>query len=341
MADEREFDEDGFPILRFTEEEMAKTRERMNTLVDCKALAREIMQQRPAPDPQLLASLAEEDGIDGTKTLTELEGNDMGDTHDVADEPLVHALRYVPLAQWSARDVALMLVYHHGVPQAAALAERLLRQDPMMEAEHYAGDLLTQFCATLSETGRTRAAEELVALFEERLWENFESVAAKAPISDDVRERERERLLHGRRADPGKDYFLRTRRYLKQLATVQECLSPREVLAIAEAKQLFARYRQRKSVELVPLPDLDDPTYRAKIDDADTFKFRRDTTFTIVSDRLTDGVRLVIHSASAIDHRLGVWCDSINAAKALALRDYGVTEEDWRHGPPSPPAVHR
>ena len=332
MPDEPDLDEDGFPIYRPSPEEIAATKARMNTLVDCRKLASEMISRLPDPDPALLEELARDFGLDGTKTLTEIEGEDLGDVCDVADEAIVHALRYVPVARWSVADIRLMLAYGHGIDVGLALAELALRSDPMVEAEHFPGDLLRSFSALAISRGKDDLVRELVARMEARIWADFDRYATEAKLGDEETRSARLRLQNGHRSPPGRNPFLDTEHDLETLAEVLDDILPPEHLCQAQAKQLFARYRPRKSVELVPLPDLEHPDYRAKIDHPDTFKFRRDTTFRIAKDQSGIGVRLRITSPSAINHVQGIWYDDLDAAKTAAMRDYSVPKDGWADG---------
>ncbi|MEM7301697.1 MAG: hypothetical protein AAF468_11495 [Pseudomonadota bacterium] len=329
MSDQPEFDEDGFPIYRPSEEELARTREQMNRLVDCRKLANEMMTSLPEADAELLAQLKSGHGIDGMMSLTEIEGEDLGDTYDEADEPIVHALRYVPVARWLPSDVRLMLAYGHGIDIGLLLAEWLLRDDVMLEAEYHSGDLLELFCGLAIGRGRRDRVEKLTARFENSIWDKFQHIAKESDMDTATVEKQRVRLLNGVRSEPGQNPFLKIERDLKTLANLKNDLWPPRVIAKARTKQLFARYRPRKSVELVLLPDLDVAEYRATINDPDTFKFRRDTDFNIVQEQNEVGVRLRIFSASAMDHKQGIWFEDVAAAKAAALEDYGIGALNW------------
>lgn len=329
MTKDREFDEDGFPILRFTPEEMAATRARMAEVVDCRALAETLLADRPTPSRDRLLELADAWGIDGTKTLTEIDGEDLGDANDVADEPEVHALRYVPVGRWLPGDIGLMLNYGHGVTIAAALAERLLRDDPLVEAQHYPGDLLQSFARMAEETRQMDALGDLIAAAKRQTWDLFETACNAAHLDDHARRESRNRLECGERSPPGQNPFLEVEGLLDIIAGVSDLVCPPTLLWLAQAKQLFAHYRPRKSIELVPLPDLDNADYRRTIADPETFKFRRDTRFAILHET-SGGIRLRIFAESAVDHRHGIAFGTVEAAKAKALRDYGIAEEDWR-----------
>lgn len=329
MVEDRELDEDGFPIYRPDPDELAKTQAQMNTLVDCRELANGMMASRSAPDPALLDELSRDHGLDGTKTLTEIENQDLGDAYDVADEPIVHALRYVSVAQWTPSDVQLMLNYGHGIEVGLMLAERFLQDDVMLEAEHYPGDLMETFSSVAIGGGKVGLLKRLTDRFEERTWSLFDEIAQERGLDAPAIDEHRLRLKHGVRSEPGQNPFLKVENNLQTLAGLLDDTESPEILAEARRKQLFARYRSRKSIELVPLPDLENTEYRTKIDAADTFKFRRDTEFKIVRERNGVGVRLRIFSASAYDHRQGVWFKSLDAAVATAMRDFGIVETDW------------
>ena len=202
----------------------------------------------------------------------------------------------------------------------------------MVETEFYAGDLLETF-GRHAGTDTLRAA---LAGFLDRakadVWRRFETTANQTGLDHAARREARQRLSDGERAPPGRNPFLEIEHALDQIARIEDGARDPDVIAKVTAKQLFAVYRPRKSLEIVPLPDIEDPDYRASIADPDTFKFRRDTTFTIIADREGEGVRLLVFSESAADHALGRRFADTVAAKAAALRDYGIAETDWRAG---------
>lgn len=334
MSDEREVDEDGFPIYRPDPEALAKVQAQMDRLVDCQEMAREMIADRSPPSPDLLEALARDHGIDGAKTLTEIEGQDLGDAYDIADEPIVHALRYVPVGYWTPSDTYLMLAYGHGTAIAAAQAEMLMREDPLIEAQHYRGDLLGDFAKHAPVLDRVETAHTLIARGEAEIWAAFERIADSAGVSGDEREAHKRRLEEGRRAAAGRDHFLHVDQDLQTLARVRDLIDPPEVVAEAESKQRFANYRPRKSIELVPLPDLAVEEYRLALEHPDTFQFRRDTVFQIAKDRSGQGVRLRIFAASAVEHCQGIWYAGTREAEAGALQDYGIPADAWR-----PPAA--
>lgn len=318
-----------FSSVETSPEQIARIRERMNTLVDCRALAQEMLEALPELDQALLEYLRDSHGIDGTRTLTELEKRDLGDTYDVADEPAVHALRYVPVVRWSPANVYLMLTYGHGEGVGMALAEWFLSKDPLIEAQYHSGDLLVAYSSLACGAGRFDRVKALSLRYEEQIWRDFEALARSAGITGQDAEAQRVRLLHGRRSEPGQNPFLDVEVKLPTLARLREDFEPVVTLATARVEQLYAPYRPRKSIELVPLTDLENPDYRKTIEDSETFSFHRDTVFSIVRDSEGEGVRLRIFSESAIDHRQGIWFSSISTAKAEAKRDFGIGDEDW------------
>jgi len=329
MAGDFEYDEDGNQVYRPSPEEIEETLQRVNTLVDCKALAQEIIERSDMPDQAFLQEISRAHGIDGTKTLTEIEGEDYGDAYDEADEAIVHALRYVPVARWDLADLRLMIAYGHGINVAMVLAECYLRKSPMLEAEYHAGDLLELFSREAHGAGKAGIAKEFADRFENSVWDEFDNITEQLDLNSEEVGLHRTRLEHGRRSDPGKNYFLDIENHLETLAKIKDHIDPPKTIATAKAKQLFAHYRPRKSTELVPLPDLENVSYKTKIDDPDTFKFRRETKFTVVEDPKANGVRLRIFSDAAIDHRPGIWFATTEDAMETANRDFGVLKTDW------------
>lgn len=330
MSKDGKYDEDGFPIYQISAEELAETRERMDRLVDCRMMASDMMKRLPEPEPRLLEWLTTKYGINGEKTLTEIEQSDKGNTCDVADEPNVRALRYVPIASWQRGDISLMLTYQEGVDVALALAEWQLRQDSGTDETDLNCTLIEDFSQAACAIGKTQMAREIVGIYEAQVWTRFDHTAVKAGFDAREIEAQRARLQNGLRSESGKNPFFMTELAMQTLAQVKDNLDPPQLLATAIVKQLFAKYRHRKFVELVPLPDMKVAEYKVVFDDPNTFQFRRDTTFTIVCDRECEGCRLR-HFADSADHNhIGVWFKSLDAAKAAAENYYGVLEQDWR-----------
>jgi hypothetical protein len=81
--------------------------------------------------------------FDRSKSLQELEGQDWGDptynSHLVTE---CHRLRRVPLQDFSAGNLRIMMGQQIGLPYLIPLAIECLRDDPLLEAEFYCGDLL-------------------------------------------------------------------------------------------------------------------------------------------------------------------------------------------------------
>ena len=74
-----------------------------------------------------------------------------------------HALRKVPINRLTAGDLRMLITQDVGLKYLMPSAMHLLKQDPMLEADHYAGDLL---CATMGVGSQywSSAPHELVEL---------------------------------------------------------------------------------------------------------------------------------------------------------------------------------
>ena len=82
-------------------------------------------------------------GFDRRKCLQELEGDDWGEAG--FDSSLVrtcHRLRRVPLTDFGAEDLRIMIGQQIGLPFLVPLALETLQRDPLTEGDFYPGDLL-------------------------------------------------------------------------------------------------------------------------------------------------------------------------------------------------------
>jgi hypothetical protein len=81
--------------------------------------------------------------FDLSKTLQELEKEDWGEpnygSHLVTE---CHRLRRVPLGEFTAENLRIMIGQQIGLPYLIPLALELLRGDPFTEGDYYKGDLL-------------------------------------------------------------------------------------------------------------------------------------------------------------------------------------------------------
>jgi CDI immunity proteins len=81
--------------------------------------------------------------FDRRKSLQQLDGQDWGEptfpTHLVRE---CHRLRRVPLRDFTAENLRIMIGQNIGLPYLVPLALELLRADPFTEGDFYKGDLL-------------------------------------------------------------------------------------------------------------------------------------------------------------------------------------------------------
>jgi hypothetical protein len=81
--------------------------------------------------------------LDRTKSLQELEGYDMGEpefgSHVVTE---CHRLHRTPLQEFTAEDLRLMIAQDIGTDILVPIALERLREDPLVEAFYFPGDLL-------------------------------------------------------------------------------------------------------------------------------------------------------------------------------------------------------
>jgi CDI immunity proteins len=81
--------------------------------------------------------------FDRNKSLQQLEGEDWGrptyDSHLVTE---CHRLRRVPLREFTAENLRIMIGQQIGLPYLVFVALELLRSDPFTAGDFYEGDLL-------------------------------------------------------------------------------------------------------------------------------------------------------------------------------------------------------
>jgi len=81
------------------------------------------------------------------KTLQELEGEDWGEpVHNTALIAKCHQLRRVPLKDFTAEELRLMLGQRIGLPYLVPIALSILQVNPLTEGNMYPGDLLNSVC---------------------------------------------------------------------------------------------------------------------------------------------------------------------------------------------------
>ena len=81
--------------------------------------------------------------FDRSKTMQQLEGSDWGEpTYDSHLVTECHRLRSVPLREFTAENLRIMIGQQIGLPYLIPLALELLRDDPFTAGDLYDGDLL-------------------------------------------------------------------------------------------------------------------------------------------------------------------------------------------------------
>ena len=81
--------------------------------------------------------------IDRNKSLQDLEGKDWGEpTYDSHLVTACHRLRRVPLREFTAESLRILIGQQIGLPYLVPMALEMLRTDPFTEGDYYGGDLL-------------------------------------------------------------------------------------------------------------------------------------------------------------------------------------------------------
>jgi hypothetical protein len=81
--------------------------------------------------------------FDRDKSLQQLEGRDWGEpTYDSHLVTECHRLRRIPLREFTAESLRIMIGQQIGLPYLIPLALELLRSDPFTAGDFYEGDLL-------------------------------------------------------------------------------------------------------------------------------------------------------------------------------------------------------
>lgn len=81
--------------------------------------------------------------MDRTLTLTQIEGQDWGEpsfSSFLVTE--CHRLRHVPLAQLTPENLRILIRQAISLPVLVPMALEVLEAEPLIECDHYAGDLL-------------------------------------------------------------------------------------------------------------------------------------------------------------------------------------------------------
>lgn len=314
----------------------------MPSLVPARPYAAKMLAHRPADDPVLVAGLAERLSLDASRTLTEIEGIDFGNADDWGDLPDIHALRHVPLSRFLPGDLHLMLTYGVSPATMLAMARLKLEGDPLMEAAHYRGDLLLAAargaaCEAVGEDLRVPGhapgvdgahAETLAALgrlveaAKTALWAELEARAEEQGIGGLALAAARRRIADGPPLQ-ALDWFYDLDDIMNVIAEAAAWLSPPRILLRAVRRTLYSWPEGRRLLIVAP-PD------EAEAERTSRHSFRRDTLYEIAAPARGPGVRLLSRSPSAIEDWRGTVFGSLDAAKAFALREFGVAEADWQ-----------
>lgn len=286
-------------------------------------------------DQARLASLAAV-GIDGNRTLTEIESADLGDGHQVGDEAETHALRHVPLGLWCASDIHLMLLYRHGGGTTLALALHVLEKDPFTEASHYPGDLLVTAARSAAENpilpdgtvGRV-AMGRILSPACNALRAGFEWRAQALELDEPAAEDAWRMLRDG--LDAADRRFRNEADLFNRLDEARWYVAPAPVLLQATAELIYSNHAGY--LQIVRAEKLADPTVRAVLELPGAMWFRRDTAFSVVRTG-KDEVRLRHLAPSAIENWHGIAFAEVDAALAHAEAKFGVARAAWR--PPAP-----
>lgn len=327
--------EEKFEPLAYSAEYVAALRRQMDQTVDARALAAKFTAARSPMNQNRLAALAAA-GIDGNRTLTELEGADLGDGHQVADDAEVHALRHVPLGLWGSHDIHLMLLYGQGGGTTLALALYLLARDTLVEALYYPGDLLVAAAGAAAGdpelpdgTSGRAAIVRVLSTAGEALRAGFDRRAQQLEL-DEFEADDAWRALQDGRLDAGDRRFSDEAGALNRLAEARELVEPAPVLLAATAELIYSNHTAR--LQIVNAEEFADPTVRAVLELPGAMWFRRETAFSVV--RTGDHeVRLRHLARSAIENWHGIAFADVDAALAHAGRAFGVGHDKWHKVP--------
>jgi hypothetical protein len=323
----------------------------MNDLVDCRALATEFIARRPSRDAGFTTALAERFGIDAARTLTEIEGVDVGNVEDWGDLVDIHTLRYVPLERFTPADIGLMLVHAQSPETILPLARLELEQDPLAEGQHYPGDLLLSSArlsvivalgtyrsipaASLPDGADVDWIRERVGAAREKLHEALKERAAEEGVGAGRIEAAWQRICEGPPLHR-LEWFYNLDDDMNVVAEAAAWLDPPEVMLRTYRRTLYSWPAGRMQIHIVA------PADEAEAERTSRHSFWRDTVYEIVRVSGETGVRLVSRSPSAIEDWRGTAFDTVNAARTFASTHFGVGRGDWTSPAPGAtgPADH-
>ncbi len=321
-------------------------------IVNCRELAQAMEAQRPAAEPDAVAQLRSRFGIDAALTLTQIESIDLGDADAWGDLPDIHALRYMPISHFQPGDAALMITYDQSPAVMLPLARLALEADPLIEAQHYEGDLLLGVARHIaSRTFEDKVtfpralrvvpegadwAMGLIEGAESHLWRRF-ARAADGRGADDV-EVARDQILNGPVLTE-LSWFQNIDEIANTIAEARAWLQPPHVIKRSYVQLLYV-VPQEGRLQAVHM-DGDEDSIETLVTQA-RHAFERMTVFEIAhaargtsgaeledTDGPEDGVRLLMRSASAIEDWRGTWFEEVDEAIEYAEEIYGVPPQTW------------
>jgi hypothetical protein len=310
----------------------------MSQMVDCRALAARFVASRTVCDPDFAGELALRFGLDAARTLTEIEGADAGDAEDWGDLPQIHALRYVPLERFMPADVGLLVTHLEAPDIILPMARLLLERDPLIEAEHYPGDLLlgaARLVATRAaggyvvtpvrlptEAGEIAAVRVLVDLAVDRLWGAFDARAREQGIPRRKAAEARRQISDGPPLTT-LDWYYDLDDLMNFIAQARALLEPPTVLKRAYRRTLYSWPAGRRQLHIVAPDDEEQEEQTSR------HSFWRDTVYEIVREPDRKGVRLLSRSPSAIEDWRGTAFEGLDQALDFAHECFGIGAADW------------
>lgn len=306
--------------------------------MDCKQLARAFRAQRSPLDVTLTADLRSRFGIDANKTITQIEGIDLGDAAAWGDLPDIHALRHLPLTHFTPADVDLMLVHREAIDVLLPLARIMLERDPLLAAQNFDGDLMLAVASCVAceafdahvqvptrfhngQPEEAAWATKLVQLAEEKMWADF------ARAADGRNEKD---FSNARRIVSWGPPLIDTPWYspfddtMNTLCEARAWLKPPRVRARAVANALYVVPRDGR-LQIVPVE-----TFESLAETAE-HSFERATVFEITDprDQEVAGFDLVNRSVSSIEDWRGTRVDDIDHGIDLAMNLFGIPPAIW------------
>ena len=116
-------------------------------------------------------------------SLQELDGQDWGEAepNDTIMIKRCHALRRKPLASLALDEVGLAIRQRVGLPYILDLAVKLVSEEPLLEGEHYPGDILSALLKMPDKqwAGRMELKEQLPGIYA-RALAAFEDMPGEA-----------------------------------------------------------------------------------------------------------------------------------------------------------------